>query len=118
MQPDVANVGAGCELGPPGTQREPIRVGISWLRIDGGVIALLDGHVAAGQPVVRVVLESDAGVSVLPLARGYFVGELPVGGSAEMGELAQGEAAVIGYDRDGAEVARVDLNDLIASVRQ
>jgi hypothetical protein len=100
--------------GPPARQRPrsrspfgPIQMSLS----DPG--GLLSGEVERGSGIVRVELRSARGSTELPFSDGYFIGQLPEGGSP--GKLpAGGPYAVVGYDAGGAQVASVDLRQFLA----
>jgi hypothetical protein len=72
---------------------------------------LLTGMVELGSRIVRVELRSAAGSTKLPFRNGYFLGQLPEGGSP--GKLPPGGPyALVGYDAAGTQVARFDLERL------
>lgn len=102
------NGGSQCDLGPGAPQTLPIATNLTWYPANSGFTLLLDGHVAAGARITRIVLQSSAEARALPLAKGYFLADLPV---APQGQLpADGRPYVLlGYGKDGQEVTRVDL---------
>jgi hypothetical protein len=69
--------------------------------------------VEATSGIVRVELRSADDSTQVPFSNGYFLGQLPEGGSP--GKLPPGGPyAVVGYDAAGKEVASFDLGDLLA----
>jgi hypothetical protein len=60
----------------------------------------------------QVELHDARGSTTLPFANGYFLGQLPEGGSP--GTLPPGGPfTIVGYDATGKEVATADLKELI-----
>jgi hypothetical protein len=45
----------------------------------------------------------------------HFLGELPAGAAPAVGALAAEPLFVVAYNRAGAEVARLDLQELVAA---
>jgi hypothetical protein len=106
------NGGSQCDIGPSAPQTLPISTDLTWYPAGGGTFTLLvDGHVAAGSRITKIVLESATEKSKLPLTKGYFLTNLAV---APQGRLpAAGRPYVlVGYDAQGQEVSRVDLGRL------
>lgn len=107
----VANGGAVCELGRHRPQTVPIVVSLTWLRSGDGFVVMVDGHVAAG--IARIELVSGTTRAPLPLDRGYFLGSLTGNGDAEL-PADSGPYALIAYAARGVEVARLDLQEVVA----
>lgn len=83
-------------------------LGISFSARSGGLVT---GGVGARSGVTKVVLESTAGTTVLPLGGGRFIGQLPEGG--ETGELPPGGPfTLIAYNADGEELGRQSLEQI------
>ena len=108
------NGGSQCDIGPSAPQTLPIATDLTWYPAAGTFTLLVDGHVAAGSRITKIVLESAAEKSTLPLTKGYFLTDLAV---APQGQLpATGRRYVlVGYDAQGQEVSRVDLGRLVGS---
>ena len=108
------NAGSQCDIGPSAPQTLPIATNLTWYPANGEFTLLLDGHVAGGSRITRIVLQSASETRTLPLAKAYFLADLAV---APQGQLpADGRPYVlIGYDRNGQEVSRVDLQRLSES---
>ena len=108
------NGGSQCDIGPSAPQTIPIATDLTWYPANRTFTLLVDGHVAAGSRITRMVLESATAKSELPLAKGYFLTNLAV---APQGRLpAAGRPYVlVGYDAQGHEVNRVDLGRLAGS---
>src|ERR671938_1963841 len=71
------NGGSQCDLGPSAPQTLPITTDLTWYPAGGGTFTLLvDGHVAAGSRITKIVLKSNAETRALPLAKGYFLTDL------------------------------------------
>jgi hypothetical protein len=99
--------------GAPAAERPPSRspFGPIQLSVDSG--RLVSGEVDPASGIVRVELRSGSGSTRLPFGNGYFLGQLPDGGSP--GKLPPGGPyAVVGYDADGKEIGRIDLRELLA----
>jgi hypothetical protein len=61
---------------------------------------------------VRVELRSGSGSTKLAFGNGHFLGQLPEGGSP--GKLPPGGPyAVVGYNADGKEIGRIDLQEFL-----
>jgi hypothetical protein len=105
------NGGSQCDLGPSAPQTISVATNLTWYPANPGFTLLLDGHVAAGSRITKIVLRSAAEARTLPLAKNYFLADLP---AAPQGQLpAVGRPYVlVGYDKDGQEVTRVDLQHL------
>jgi hypothetical protein len=105
------NGGSQCDLGPSAPQAIPVATNLTWYPANPGFTLLLDGHVAAGSRITKIVLRSSAEARTLPLVKNYFLADLP---AAPQGELpAEGRPYVlVGYDKAGQEVTRVDLQRL------
>jgi hypothetical protein len=114
----VANSGGWCARPPLSRQRAPIATTINWVNPAGGLFeVVLAGQVSRASGIARVELRSAARATPLPLAQGLFVGALPSSGAA--GQLARsgGPYVLVGRDRAGAEVATLDLAELLAAAR-
>ena len=108
------NGGSQCDIGPSAPQTLPIATNLTWYPANGRFTLLLDGHVAPGSRITKIVLDSNGKARELPLAKAYFLADLAV---APQGRLpADGRPyALIGYDKEGQEVSRVDLQRLAGS---
>ena len=108
------NGGSQCDIGPSAPQTIPIATDLTWYPADGTFTLLVDGHVAAGSRIAKIVLESAAEKRTLPLAKGYFLTDLAV---APQGQLPKDGRpyVLVGYDGQGQEVGRVDLGRLAGS---
>jgi hypothetical protein len=100
--------------GEPAAQRPPSRSPFGPIQLSvsepGGVIS---GEVEPASGIVRVELRSGSGSTELAFSTGYFLGQLPEGGSP--GKLPPGGPyAIVGYDASGKQVARVDLEEVFA----
>jgi hypothetical protein len=106
--PPAPNGGSQCDIGPSAPQSLPIATNLTWYPANEGFTLLVDGHVAAGSRITKIVLQSSAEARSLPLAKNYFLADLAV---APQGQLpVSGRPYVlVGYDKDGHEVSRVDL---------
>jgi hypothetical protein len=102
------NGGSQCDIGPSAPQTLPISTDLTWYPVGGTFTLLVDGHVAAGSRITKMVLKSSAEMRALPLTKGYFLTDLAV---APQGKLPANDApyVLVGYDAGGDEVARVDL---------
>lgn len=82
------------------------------LNVSVGGGGLITGQVGGESGVERIVLETGSGSTVLPLAHGWFIGQLPEGSRA--GELPPGGPFVlVAYRADGTAVARRSIEDLV-----
>jgi len=91
----------------PWSAHEPL-MGVSFSSPGGGLVT---GQTGAGTGVAKVVLESAAEKTVLPLGGGWFIGQLPEGGAP--GELPPGGPfTLIAYDAYGKELARKSLEEI------
>jgi hypothetical protein len=108
------NGGSQCDIGPSSPQTIPIATDLTWYPAGGSFTLLVDGHVAAGSRITRIVLESATEKSKLPLTKGYFLTDLAV---APQGRLPAtgGPYVLVGYDAQGQEVSRMDLGRLAGS---
>jgi hypothetical protein len=108
------NGGSQCDVGPSTRQTTPINTNLTWYPVEGSFTLVIDGHIAPDSRIATLELRSAAGARVLPLAKGYFLGDIPV---ARQGQLpAEGSPYVlVGSAKDGREVARVDLRRLAQS---
>ena len=108
------NGGSQCDVGPSTRQTTPINTNLTWYPVEGSFTLVIDGRVAPDSRIATLELRSAAGPRVLPLAKGYFLGDIPV---APQGQLpAEGAPYVlVGSAKDGREVARVDLRKLAQS---
>jgi hypothetical protein len=101
----------GGVCGPPAGRRArspfgPINVSLS----DPG--GLISGAAALGSGIVRVELRSGSASTELPFSNGYFLGQLPEGGSP--GKLPPGGPyAVVGYNAADREIGRIDLQEFL-----
>jgi hypothetical protein len=105
------NGGSQCDVGPSSPQTLPIATNLTWYPAEGTFALLVDGHVAPGSRITRVVLGSSVATRVLTLAKGYFLADV---GTAAQGQLpTNGRPYIlIGYDKEGQEISRVDLQRL------
>jgi hypothetical protein len=112
--PSSANGGSQCDVGPSTRQTTPINTNLTWYPVEGSFTLVIDGHVAPDSRIAALELRSAAGARLLPLVKGYFLGDIPV---APQGQLpAEGAPYVlVGSGKDGREVARVDLRRLAQS---
>lgn len=108
------NGGSQCDIGPSAPQTLPIATNLTWYPANGTFTLLIDGHVAPGSRITRVVMKAGAQARVLTLAKGYFLADVA---TAPQGQLpANGTPYVlVGYDKNGQEVSRVDLQRLAGS---
>lgn len=82
------------------------------LSVDVGGGGLIAGRVSALSSIDKVVLESAAGSTTLPLGNCWFIGQLPEG--SRPGQLPPGGPFTIaGYRADGALVARSSIEQLV-----
>jgi hypothetical protein len=106
-----ARGGGTCQ---PASQRQtvPITVRVSWETLDDGRIGvLLSGALAPGSGIQRVVLQTADGQRDVASNGRYFLGQLD---DAQAQGVLGGRYVVLGLNRQGDEVARVDLNQVIA----
>lgn len=114
--PASPNGGGLCAVGPARVQTQPIQVTISWAQQNDDVLALVNGRVAPALGISRVELEAASrGATALPLRGAHFLGELPAGAAPAVGALAAEPLFVVAYNRAGAEIARLDLQELVAA---
>jgi hypothetical protein len=108
------NGGSQCDVGPSAPQTLPIATNLTWYPANGTFTLLVDGRAAPGSGIARVVLKSSVGTKVLTLASGYFLADVA---TAAQGQLpADGRPYIlIGYDKGGQEISRVDLQRLAAN---
>jgi hypothetical protein len=107
------NGGSQCDVGPSSRQRIPINTNLTWYPVRGSFTLLVDGHVAPDSRIAKIELRSAAGARALPLAKGYFLANITV---APQGQLpAGGPYVLVGFGKDGREVARVDLGRIAQS---
>jgi hypothetical protein len=86
----------------------PIDVGIEGGSFDGRWQYELVGHVDPNSGIERVELRSSTQPLELAYDNHWFVAQFPAGGARD--ELPpDGQYELVGYDGDGHEVARVDL---------
>jgi hypothetical protein len=107
----AARGGGTCQ---PASQRQtvPITVRVSWRTLDDGRIGvLLSGALAPGIGIQRVVLETADGQRDIVSNGRYFLDQLD---DAHAQGVLDGRYIVVGLNRGGEEVARVDLNQVIA----
>jgi hypothetical protein len=104
----IPNGGSQCDLGPSAPQTLPIATDLTWYPAAGTFTLLVDGQLATGSRITKLVLRSAAGATPLPLAKGYFLTDLA---AAPQGQLPAGGGpyVLVGSDAQGREVARVDL---------
>jgi hypothetical protein len=101
-----------------GRQRAPIAATINWIDPAAGQFeVVLAGQVSAASGIARIELRSASGTAPLPLAEGLFLGALPSSGAAGQLVRAGGPYVLVGRDRAGAEVATLDLAELLAASR-
>jgi hypothetical protein len=107
-----ANGGGACS---PNGARElvPLTVALVWLQTPGGFAPILSGQVSATSGITRIELSSATGSTPLSLARRQYIGELPTS-AADASIPPGGPFLVIGYGATGDEVARTNLNALVA----
>jgi hypothetical protein len=104
--------GGGGVCGPPAGERPTSQEAFGPIQISSGSGGLVVGEVGASRGIVRVELHDARGSTTLPFANGYFLGQLPEGGSP--GTLPPGGPfTIVGYDATGKEVATADLKELI-----
>jgi hypothetical protein len=99
--------------GEPSAQRPPSRsaFGPYQVSVDSG--GLISGEVEPASGIVRVELRSGSSSTKLPFSNGYFLGQLPEGGSP--GKLPPGGPyAVAGYNADDKEIGRIDLQQFLS----
>ncbi len=91
--------------------------GISWTRLaEDTYSVLLQGRVSAGRGIAKVTLRSARGETALAFDNGHYLALLAHSSGSET--LPPGcPYALVGYDAAGAEVARQDLQQLIARFR-
>jgi hypothetical protein len=109
------NGGSQCDIGPSSPQTIPISTDLTWYPAGGGTFTLLlDGHVAPSSHITTIVLQSTTETRKLPFTKGYFLADLAV---APQGQLPAegGPYVLVGYDKAGQEVSRVDLARLAGS---
>ena len=114
----VINSGGWCTRPPLREQGAAFAATINWVNPAGGRFeVVLAGEVSPAGGIARIELRSGAGATMLPLADGLFLGSLPSSGAA--GRLARGDGpyVLVGRDRAGAEVATLDLAQLLAASR-
>lgn len=114
--PTLATAGADCVAGPArAPQPAPFQTSLDWTRSDtgSGYGLIVYGHVSAASRIGRVDLSAGGTVRRLPLARGYFLVELPDVPAA--GDLpGDGPYVLEGYGGDGRLVASLDLAHAVA----
>jgi hypothetical protein len=76
--------------------------------LDSG--GLVMGEVSPGSGIVRIELRAGNGATELPFSNGYFLGQLPEGGSP--GKFPpEGPFTIVGYDAAGKEIGSIDLEE-------
>ena len=111
----IGNAGRICSKFGHVRQAAPIMAIVHWLpAADGRFDVLVSGRAAPESGITRVGLQNAVGSTVLPATRGYFLASL--GTTTQSGVLPDART-VIGYDPQGNEVSRVDLEQLLAASR-
>ncbi len=112
------NAGRICSKTPAAPQAAPIMAIVNWLRgTDRRFKVLLTGRAAPDSGITRIELQSATGDTPLATGHGYFLASL--GTTAESGVLPDTGTPydVVGYGPRGDEIARVDLEQLLAAAQ-
>ena len=111
----IGNAGRICSKSGQVRQAAPIMAIVHWLpAADGQLDVIVTGRAAPESGITRLDLQNAAGSTTLPAKRGYFLASL--GTTGQSGVLPDART-VVGYDAQGNEVARVDLEQLLAAAR-
>lgn len=111
----IGNAGRICSKSGQVRQAAPIMAIVHWLpTADGRFDVLVSGRATHESGITRVDLQNAAGSIALTTTRGYFLATL--GTTTQSGVLPDSRA-VVGYDAQGNEVTRVDLEQLLAAAR-
>lgn len=111
----IGNAGRVCSKSGRVRQAAPIMAIVHWLpTADGRFDVLVSGRAAPESGITRVDMQNAVGSTALTTTRGYFLTSL--GTTTQSGVLPDARA-VVGYDPQGNEVTRVDLEQLLAASR-
>lgn len=98
------------------TESDPIEVRLSWVPVAGGFPSVVAGSVAGN--IKRVEIKSATATFAVALTDGFFVTELPSSGTAGTLPTTDGPYVIVAYDDRGLAVRRIDLTELVNSVRE